>query len=233
MSAGVRGLVLLTTDNPKILKGEKIGYLSAVLHLAPNKVSGRNVCPMASKGCIASCLFYSGRGAMQRTQNARIRRTNRFFDDRDGFMADIVIDIVRLIQVAKHENKKLAIRLNGTSDIRWEVIPVNGYANVMEMFPDIQFYDYTKIPNRRNLPANYHLTFSLNEKNCNSAIDVLNSGGNVAAVFAGKLPKRWSGFKVIDGDKNDLRFLDPSGVVIGLSPKGRAKKDVSGFVIHA
>src|SRR4051812_25405291 len=99
MSKGIRGLVLLTTDNPKILKGEKVGYLSAVLHLAPNVVSGRNVCPMASAGCIASCLFFAGRGAMVKTQNARIRRTNYFFDDRAGFMADIVTDIHRLVNV--------------------------------------------------------------------------------------------------------------------------------------
>jgi hypothetical protein len=118
-------------------------------------------------------------------------------------------------------------RLNGTSDIRWETVEVDGHANIMELFPTVQFYDYTKLVNRRALPANYRLTFSLAE---NNDLAAWASGLNVAAVFKGKLPATFMGRPVIDGDETDLRFLDPVGIVVGLKAKGKAKKDQTGFV---
>jgi hypothetical protein len=101
----------------------------------------------------------------------------------------------------------------------------------MDMFQSVQFYDYTKLPNRRNVPSNYHLTFSRSESNELDALRILANGVmNVAVVFD-TLPTKWAGVKVIDGTETDLRFLDEQGVVVGLVAKGKAKKDNSGFTI--
>ncbi len=242
---------LLTTKNKKLEKGKKFGYLSAILHLAPSDLSGRNVCPMASTGCRAACLNTSGQGGMiagsaglcgfdlveaiksgrlvNRVQTARIRKTNDYFDNRPEFMAQLVKEIATHVRRATKNNLIPCVRLNGTSDIRWETVAVNGSANVFEVFPDVQFYDYTKIVNRRNLPANYHLTFSLDENNDYDACRALGKGMNVAIVFH-KFPTVFMAHKVIDGDVSDLRFLDKSVVIVGLTAKGKAKKDTSGFV---
>lgn len=224
---------LLTTGNTKTVKGEKRGYMTFILHLAPNTLSGYNVCPMASVGCAAACLNTAGRGIYSRTQNARIRKTKWFFEDRPAFMQTLSHDIYRAEKLAKRNGLTPVIRLNGTSDIRWETIPVGGYKNLMECFPYLQFYDYTKLSNRKNLPANYSLTFSRSE---NTLSTDWPEDMNVAVVFGIKkgepLPAFWMGRHVIDGDLDDLRFLDPAGVIVGLRVKGRdGKKDTSGFVV--
>lgn len=251
---------LLTVGNPKIAKSTKFGYLTAVLHLAPGSLSGFNVCPKATAGCLAACLNTAGRGGIaiggvlshddvatgRRTnaiQTARVRRTKAYFADRAGFMATLAVDIGKLVRMAAKLGLQPAIRLNGTSDIPWERVPYAGLPNIMAAFPDVQFYDYTKRANRRELPANYRLTFSLAEDNDAEAIRALQNGMNVAAVFH-KVPESvdvWSGCvlpaddtagntRVIDGDVHDLRFLDPVGVIVGLKAKGAAKRDTSGFV---
>lgn len=236
---------LLTTGNPKLMKGQKKGYLSFVLHLAPSNLSGYNVCPMASEGCRAACLNTAGRGGIFKKgettnviQQARIRKTIMFFEQRDAFMQQLVDDILEGIRKADRENMIPVFRLNGTSDIRWETIPVSDwnkdgivwFENIMQMFPNIQFYDYTKLVNRRNIPANYHLTFSRSEENGNNAEAMLARGFNVAVVFDA-LPTRYLNVPVISGDDTDLRFLDPKGVIVGLKAKGKAKKDNSGFTV--
>lgn len=229
---------LLTVGNPKLVKGQKQGYLSFVLHLAPSILSGYNTCPMASKGCAAACLNTAGRGGIfkkgestNNIQRARIRRTVMFFEQRDAFMAQLVNDIKLGIKQAEKQGLIPVFRLNGTSDIRWETVEVtvNGitYNNVMGLFNSVQFYDYSKIFNRRDIPSNYHLTFSRSESNG----DVLpNIQHNIAVVFD-KLPATYLGRPVINGDETDLRFLDPKGVIVGLKAKGRAKKDNSGFTV--
>lgn len=230
-------LKLLSTGNPKLMKGEKAGYLSFVLHLAPSKLSGYNTCPMASVGCAAACLNTAGRGGMFRKgettnaiQAARIRKTVQYFEQRDAFMAQLVKDITLGIKQADRKGMIPAFRLNGTSDIRWESVAVNGFANIFEMFPTVQFYDYTKLPNRRELPANYHLTFSRSESNDNYVAQAVESGMNVAVVFD-TLPTEYLGRPVVNGDDTDLRFLDPRNVIVGLKMKGKAKKDNSGFTV--
>jgi len=248
---------LLTTGNPKVLKGTKLGYLTSILHLAPQWMSGFNTCPMATNGCAASCLNTAGRGGMfagektahlsgaemvnavksgrlqNKIQAARIRKTKLFFTSRSVFMAQLVSDIQRAIRLANRHGLTPVFRLNGTSDIRWELyeVTVSGvtYPNIMTAFPTVQFYDYTKLPNRRNLPVNYHLTFSLAESNEAHAVTAMANGLNVAAVFH-KLPAEYMGRTVINGDETDLRFLDARGVVVGLKAKGKAKKDLTGFV---
>lgn len=244
---------LLTTGNPKTAKGEGHGYLTAILHLAPSTVSGRNTCANATAGCAAACLNTAGRGGigldadgLNAIQVARIRRTRYAFADRAGFLADLADEIRKHERSAHRHGLKPAVRLNGTSDLRWERFPVGDYPNIFAMFPDVIFYDYTKHPAHKRSVAsipNYSLTFSLAESNDRHAAAALESGINVAAVFSTRksadLPdfyniggRDWS---VIDGDATDLRFLDPKGspaVIVGLRAKGRAKRDMSGFVRH-
>ena len=222
---------LLTIGNTKTIKGEAMGYLTFIMHLAPSTLSGYNTCPMASEGCAAACLNTAGRGRFTAIQEARIRKTRWFFENRDSFMAQLVKDIRAAIRKAEREGFVPVFRLNGTSDIRWETVAVEGHRNIMAMFPQVQFYDYTKLPNRRDIPSNYHLTFSRSESNELDALRILANGEmNVAVVFD-ELPTKWAGVKVIDGTETDLRFLDEQSVVVGLVAKGKAKKDNSGFTI--
>ncbi len=227
---------LLNVGNPKTAKGESMGYLTGILHMAPVKLSGYQVCPKASAGCAAACLNTAGRGRFDNIQNARIRKTRWFFEDRAGFLEQLRKDILALIRKADREGLKPAVRLNGTSDLPWEKFID------MEDYPGVQFYDYTKIASRAvkwargDMPSNYHLTFSKAEDNDAEVAKVIEAGGNIAAVFNTKkkdsLPGEYRGAPVHDADKTDLRFLDPRGVA-GLRAKGDAKKDTSGFVIHA
>lgn len=217
---------LLTLGNTKTVKGEAMGFQTYIMHLAPSTLSGWNTCPMASAGCAAACLNTAGRGRFTSIQEARIRKTAWFFENRESFMQQLVKDIRAAIRKAAREGFTPVFRLNGTSDIRWENVPVGGFDNIMEMMPALTFYDYTKIPNRRNIPANYHLTFSRSESNEH----LIPQGMNVAVVFD-SLPDVWMGRTVIDGTETDLRFLDPQNVVVGLLAKGKAKKDESGFTI--
>lgn len=187
---------LLTIGNTKTVKGETLGYLTFILHLAPHWQSGYNSCPMASEGCAAACLNTAGMGGIIKIgettntiQEARVRKTKWFFENRDEFMTTLVKDIKSAIKLAEKRNYTPVFRLNGTSDIRWENVSVGGFDNVMTMFPNIQFYDYTKIPNRRNIPANYHLTFSRSESNDNYVSKAIESGMNVAVVFRKDGPK--------------------------------------------
>lgn len=227
---------LLSDANPKIQKGTSKGYLTFIMHLAPGSLSGHNVCPGASAGCLATCLNTAGRGRFQNIQQARIRKTEWFFRDRKGFMAQLVKDVEAGIRKADRLKLTPVFRLNGTSDIRWETVKVGSYKNIFEMFPNVQFYDYSKLSNRKNIPANYHLTFSRSESNENKLDEAISNGMNVAVVFSTKkkndLPSRYRSLPVVDADETDLRFLDPKGSVCGLRAKGQAKKDASGFVVH-
>lgn len=222
---------LLSTANPKIQKGSKLGYLSFILHLAPADLSGKEVCPKRTAGCTAACLNTAGRGGMFRKgentnviQQARIRKTKYFFENREGFLADLEKDIARAIKFAAKQGLTPVFRLNGTSDLSWEKY------GIIEKFPSVQFYDYTKVFGRKvaHLP-NYHLTFSAADGNDSDVERAINAGMNVTVVFD-RLPEEYMGRKVFDADDTDLRFLDPKGVVLGLKAKGRAKKDTSGFV---
>ena len=230
---------VLTYGNTKTAKGEASGYLTGILHLAPGAISGAQVCPKASAGCLAACLNTAGRGRFDSIQQARIKKTRWLFDDRSGFMAALVKSIEATVRKAQREGLIPTIRLNGTSDLPWEKFKCvrDGveYRNPMEAFPDVQFYDYTKIPARAikwadgQMPSNYHVTFSASEDNESACRMVSMAGGNVAVVFD-TIPDAWYGRVVVDGDKTDLRFLDPAGVVVGLKAKGSAKTDSSGFV---
>ena len=225
---------LLSTANPKIQKGTKLGYLSFILHLAPSTLSGHNTCPKATKGCIAACLNTAGRGGMFKRgettnviQKARIRKTNYFYDDRAGFMYDLMQDIKKGIRLANKLGLEPVFRLNGTSDLSWEKYEMTEGKNVFDVFAGIQFYDYTKVLGRKvKHIENYHLTFSKADGNDSDVAEALMQGMSVVAVYD-KIPAG-----VPSADLDDLRFLDPKGIMLGLKAKGRAKKDYSGFVIR-
>jgi hypothetical protein len=236
---------LLTTSNPKTLKGLKQGYATAIMHLAPSTLSGRNVCSHATAGCIAACLNTAGHGGigldangLNSVQVARIQRTRLFTRDRETFMSRLRDEITAHVRKCERYGLKPAVRLNGTSDLPWENIRCGQHANVFARFPDVTFYDYTKVPARLRRRAaaipNYSLTFSLAESNEQHARDAIAAGMNVAAVFAvrkGKpLPASYWDVPVIDGDVSDLRFMDARGVIVGLRAKGRGINDRSGFV---
>ncbi len=222
---------LLSTANPKIQKGTKLGYLSFILHLAPATLSGKETCPKRTAGCTAACLNTAGRGGMFRKgentnmiQQARIRKTKMFFEQRDAFMAQLEKDIKLGIKQAAKLGLTPVFRLNGTSDLAWEKY------GIIEKFPQVQFYDYTKVLGRKVAHLqNYHLTFSAADGNDADVARAVAAGMNVAAVFD-KLPSEYMGKTVINADEHDLRFLDPKGVIAGLKAKGKAKKDTSGFV---
>jgi len=219
---------LLSTANPKIQKGTKLGYLSFILHLAPADLSGRETCPKRTAGCTAACLNTAGRGGMFKRgentnviQKARIRKTNYFFNDRAGFLADLAADIRKGIKFAEKQGLTPVFRLNGTSDLSWEKY------GIIEQFPTVQFYDYTKVLGRKvKHLQNYHLTFSKADGNDSDVAEALMQGMSVVAVYD-KIPEG-----VPSADETDLRFLDPKGTMLGLKAKGRAKKDYSGFVIR-
>jgi hypothetical protein len=225
---------LLSTANPKIQKGTKLGYLSFILHLAPADLSGKETCPKRTAGCTAACLNTAGRGGMFKRgentnmiQKARIRKTQYFFNNRADFMADLVSDINKAIKFAERKGLTPVFRLNGTSDLSWEKYTAAYGMNIFELFPNVQFYDYTKVLGRKvKHLTNYHLTFSKADGNDSDVAEALFQGMSVVAVYD-KIPAG-----VPSADETDLRFLDPKGVMLGLKAKGRAKKDYSGFVIR-
>jgi len=233
---------LLSTGNPKILKGMAQGYNTYILHLAPADVSGYETCPKRTAGCTAACLNTAGRGGMFKRgettnviQEARKRKTRLFFENRGAFMLQLYLDIKKAIKQSEKLGLIPVFRLNGTSDIAWEKYEVQDGKNIFQMFPNVTFYDYTKMLNRkgRALP-NYHLTFSAADGNDADVAKAIEQGYNVATVFGIKktlpMPETYMGLPVFNGDDSDLRFLDPNGVVVGLYAKGKAKKDTSGFV---
>ena len=237
---------LLSTGNPKVLKGMKQGFNTYILHLAPYNLSGYQTCPKATAGCAAACLNTAGRGGMFKRgentntiQQARIRKTKMFFEARVDFMALLVKDIELAIKQSERLGLVPVIRLNGTSDIAFEKYEVvrggKLFKNVFSAFPTIQFYDYTAILGRKIAEvSNYSLTFSAKDGNDADVQSAIQQGYNVATVFGIKktepMPEFYNGLPVFNGDESDLRFLDPKGVVVGLYAKGKAKKDTSGFV---
>jgi len=228
---------LLNSGNSKTRKGEKKGYTTFGLHLAPANLSGFNVCKDASIGCTDACLNTAGRGAMNSVQKARIKKTLFFFKDKQKFLAELWAEVAKSIKSASRKGMTPCFRLNLTSDLPWEKIKFNGQ-NVFEAFPLVTFYDYTKSVERMTafvngeMPSNYHLTFSRSETNGAIALAILRSGGNVAMVFRKSIPSTYFGHDVVDGDETDLRFLDGKGKIVGLKEKGLAKKDETGFVLE-
>jgi hypothetical protein len=242
----VREILTPPDSNPKVAKNEKVlGVRTNVLHLAPAVTSGREMCPKRSPGCTAACLFYAGNPLYMAAKNkSRLAKTALFWSDRTLFMNILALEIAKQRNKAKDDDVEYAVRLNGTSDIVWEkerfnLLPgVQGplklplgtdRATIMELFPDVQFYDYTKIP-KRTPPKNYYLIFSESEINAKEVEAEMQRGRNIAVVFTGGLPATYRGRPVIDGDVHDYRPSDPDGDIVGLKVKGLGRGETTGFV---
>ena len=223
--------LLSVNADAKTIKGNNKGYLTGILYLAPAELNGLgvNLCPSSTPGCRAACLYSAGRGAFSNVQRARIAKAKFFIEEREKFMTLLVDDIQRLVRKADRDGLTPCVRLNGTSDIVWESIKFGPFnKTIFELFPYVQFYDYTKIKGRKNLPKNYHLTYSFSGENTYVPPAHL----NWSVVFKGKqLPLEYMGRRVINGDETDVRFDDSTNVIVGLLAKGKAKNDQSGFVI--
>jgi hypothetical protein len=244
---------LLGTENAKTKKGETEQVQTAILYLAPGNLSGQNLCAMAAiAGCLEPCLFTAGRAEhMSGINDARMNKTQLFIRFRREFMQALALEIARRLRYAQRKGFVFMVRLNGTSDIRWELVPVfvdqnmakkigcapGEYVNIMAVFPGVIFYDYTKLPNRRSIPKNYDLTFSYSglpayQKYVQQAIA---QGMRIAVVFRNEqdIPNTFLGLPCVPGDNSDLRPYDPPGVVVALYAKGKARTDMSGFVVDA
>lgn len=216
----------------KTVKGEKKGFLTGILYMAPHTLSGGpSLCKFSTAGCRAVCLYSAGRGGFTNVQEARIRKSREFQADPFHFVNLLADDIVELVRKAKRDNMTPVFRLNGTTDILWENL------GLIQQFPELTFYDYTKYPPnlRKKLPANYTLTYSFSEaKHAKTWSEEWRKRGvNTAVVFSGGLPSRFLGRRVINGDESDLRFTDPRNVIVGLKTKGKARGVVdvgTGFV---
>lgn len=223
---------LITQGDAKTIKGVKLGYRTGIMYLAPANESGViNVCPSASLGCMAMCLNTAGRGQMSMVQEVRRSRTIFLKTNPKDFRTILRNEVAAVIKSARRANMIPAIRVNGTSDMPSLVTPL------AEEFENEIFYDYTKLPRPwTRTRKNYDLTFSRSEVNEKDCKDALANGINVAVVFGVKphqpKPDEFWGYEVIDGDLHDLRFLDKKGVIVGLSAKGRAKRDTTGFVVR-
>jgi len=243
--------------NPKTLKGAAAGYETGIMHFAPARLGGFEVCQYRTAGCTASCLHTAGHAAIHKAgeieneiELARLARKRMFFQNRAAFNRLMIKEVAQIERRALAHGMLPATRPNGTSDLPWETLAIGANGEtILELYPDVQFYDYTKNPKRAianargEHPANYHLTFSLAESNADDAWEVLAAGGNVAAVFnickcrracKHEIPEgqTYKGYPVINGDKHDLRFLDPKCVIVALKAKGQAKHDCTGFVIR-
>tara|TARA_R100001079_G_scaffold54855_1_gene28038 strand:- start:3 stop:713 length:711 start_codon:yes stop_codon:yes gene_type:complete len=223
---------LLGSSTYKMEKSSGYKYLSEILHLAPSNIGGVNICPNSSPECVDLCLNTSGRGQMTSVQKSRLNKKYYFLANRLEFLNHLDREIKLSSERAKRKKLKYTVRLNGTSDLPFERYRLENGKNLMENNPNVQFIDYTKITNRlfQKLPKNYSLTYSQAENNLDNVKKILKTKYNIATVFRKKLPKKWLGRRVINGDKHDLRHLDPKKVIVGLIAKGRAIKNFNGFV---
>jgi hypothetical protein len=226
---------LLGSSTYKMEKSKKYKYLSEILHLAPANIGGVNICPNASPECIKLCLNTSGRGQMNTVQKSRLNKKFYFLADRLKFLNHLDREIKLSYARARRKGFKYTVRLNGTSDLPFERYKLENGLNLMDNNPQVQFIDYTKVTNRLNkknkIPKNYSLTYSQAENNLKDVKQVLKTKYNIATVFRKKLPKKWLGRKVINGDISDLRHLeDGKKIIVGLIAKGKAIKNFNGFV---
>jgi hypothetical protein len=221
----------LLSSSHKTEKCLAVDVLARVLHFTPGVF-----CTHATLGCLAACLGHSS-GHMQMPTHslARDRRTALYLQSPQLFLQILTLELTLLEHNARRLGLIPAARLNGSSDLAWELL----HSDILRRFPKIRFFDYTKIPARMNRflegadwPAGYHLTFSAHAHNHREARRVLEHGGTVAVVFWPQIPQSFWGFPVINGDEHDARFLDPAGSIVGLTAKGQARFDLSGFTVR-
>jgi hypothetical protein len=230
----IANLLSKGNTNAKTAKNELETY---IMYLAPSTlVDGVNMCPFASPECIALCLNTAGRGVFSNVQLSRIKKTEFFRDDREAFYLQLGNELLKIHDQAIKQNKNIAIRLNGTSDVDHLglLLRYTGINFLDEFYSDLIFYDYTKNINhvKKYKNSRYHLTFSRSECNDATVDQAIQLGVNIAVVFRNQLPETYKGLQVINGDLSDLRINDPKQCIVGLIAKGKAKKQASNFVIN-
>jgi hypothetical protein len=227
---------ILGEASSKTIKGQKLNFLTGILYLSPDD----ELCPHARlAGCMAACLRSAGRGQFDSVQDARAAKTAFYRENLEAFMLSFCADVWTLVRKASKLGMTPLVRPNGTSDIPWENIIVQAYGKtIFQIFPDVQFYDYTKHPSRKlegKTAGNYDLTFSFSAVTPKPiSIKGLTNPANrrVAVVFHKReeIPASFRGWPVVDGDDTDVRHIEPAGVVVALYAKGKAKHDTTGFV---
>lgn len=231
---------LLTSNNPKMIKSLNLNVQTVGLSLAPAQMNGEvNFCTSASKECLVDCLNLSGRGRMNLAQKARKRKSLELIRNPRTFLRQLCFELIKARIKAVKSDLELVVRLNVLSDIRWELVKVDGVNTIFELFPEVTFYDYTKhdITKRigSNFPSNYNLVFSYTGRNKMRAIKALEQGHSIAVVYNHKkisMPKSFMGYNTVSGDDHDLVFLHPKSTVLMLTAKGEALKAVnSPFVL--
>ena len=229
-----KNLLSKGTTNAKTSKNEQDTY---ILYLAPynQNSKGINICPKASEGCAAACLFSAGRGAFSNVIKARQNKTEYYLHDKKTFINQLANELIKIDKKASKNTNQTLIRLNGTSDLDF-IFLLKKYANFdISNYKNLHFYDYTKIlgkVKKYSNNKNYTLTFSRAEDNEQDIFKAVQYGANVSAVFKGTLPQTYKGIPVIDGDKTDNEMLKYKGYILGLKAKGKARTDKSGFVIN-
>jgi len=242
----IKRLLSVDKSNAKLAKThDKFGrdWDTYILYLAPATVATKqgetfNACPASTPECRAGCLFYAGQAQVFKNINvARVNKTRAFIESREAFLDLLKKELRLALKRANKSGKRVAVRLNGTSDIDWVSLGIIGNPE----FDAIQFYDYTKLPTRAikwargELPRNYQITFSRSETNARVAERVLAAGANVAAVYSHRLTLDFDKIGQLDGDLHDARFLDVGhGKLILLKAKGKARNTESqtGFVLN-
>ena len=231
----------LLSDGSTNAKTKKNSLKSFILYLSPYTQNsfGKNLCANATKGCIDSCLFTAGMGSFSNVQKARIAKTDYLLSDKEAFLDQLTKELLYHYAKAKKAGERVAVRLNGTSDLDFFTL-LQKYAqlDVTKLADHMSFYEYTKNINyikRWEGAPNITYTFSKSENNASLIPAAIAYGANVAAVFRKELPETYNvggtEIPVIDGDTSDIIMLYNKGKIIGLRAKGKAKKDYSGFVI--
>ena len=226
---------ILGESSTKTIKGEKLGFLTGIVYLVPDD----NLCPLAkSAGCMHGCLKSAGRGAFDSVQLARQSKTDYFYNNQEAYLLSLAADTWSLARKARRIGLKPVVRPNGTSDIPYENLIIHDGKNLFQLFPDVQFYDYTKHPSR-NLTGktadNYDLTYSFSAItpkpiSIKGLINPHNSRTAVVFQKQNDIPDTFRGWPVVDGDDTDVRFIEPERVVVALYAKGKARHDTTGFV---
>jgi hypothetical protein len=227
----------------KLTKNMKVNVMTYCIYLSPAHTSGYDVCPESTFECRLGCLATSGRAAMDIAsgqniiRNARIKKTELFFEENEFFMGWLVAEMTAAKAKADRTGFVFSARLNGTSDIDWSKAMYKGQ-NIFEIFPDTQFYDYTKMSDKfEEIAPNYSLTYSYTGYNWAMCMRLMDKGHNIAMIFNVKdekyLPAMYKGYNVINGDLNDYRIADAKGIIVGLKWKRIQNKAAEKKVLNS
>lgn len=224
------GSVNFTAKHQKAFNFNELTY---ALYLSPANTSGYEVCPKRTEECTVACLHESGYNRIDSKNSineSRIKKTKLFFENREFFMHFLIDEIKGAYLKALNQEYSFSARLNNVSDVSPERFKLKNL-NILEIFPEVQFFDYTKVLSRIKLLdkyPNYDLTFSYSGENWDECQEALKNNVRVAVVFKDKVPEEYKGIQVVSGDEYDMRYRDPKNVIVGLKfKKVRNKLDFS------